>query len=706
MHSSSPVQSLMETFKERGAVRFAEEGRRGPPHDPTYRYSCTVFGDVFLGHGKSKQAAKQDSAKNALQFIGASRRRVHPYMPRMPPFEHRNFMFRPPQMRYPNVDDPYACPPPPPIPPFLMNCGSTNSGRRVLLPHPSPSVFDSPQMNNFSDPPNLSDSNEANAASVSSPVQPLSEFASDDLEVTSDFVKFDDTSKNKEEVAEKTVEIKKQKNKERIMLRILTESSEQQNPVALIHELNPDCEWQFLKVENCGRLISSFTMQLKINDSRFTGIGRTKKLAKMDAAKTALSELYNINLSEIDPTIPKSYVRVDEPLTLDQNLANSIGNAVLQTSKQIFDHSDELKKWSVLASIVLTSDQNAEWFDVLCITSGTKCVRGDNLSMLGYVVGDCHAEILARRCFNLYLYRQINSFLESGYVDTPDYIIERREDLKGFKLKSGIKVHLFVSTAPCGDARVFSPKEEVQIDSHPNRQSRGVLRAKIENGEGTIPVKKESATLTWDGILQGHQRLQFMSCSDKICLWSVVGIQGSLLSHIIDPIYLSSVVVGSLFNYEHLVRAIHGRLNLNFESDAFNSLCEPFRINKAKVAKSVLKEIDEQRQVTKTPPYAVNWIKGDARLEIISCDTGKLIDGSASRLSKKFLFAQFCNLLGRNVSTLQSSPLNSCIPVVYRDAKTSAQNYQKTKTCVMQAFIEQNLGNWIQVPTEIDLFNL
>lgn len=73
--------------------------------------------------------------------------------------------------------------------------------------------------------------------------------------------------------------------------------------------------------------------------------------------------------------------------------------------------------------------------------------------------------------------------------------------------------------------------------------NRGKLQVKIESSQFKMQPY-EKIVQTWDGVLQG-ERLLTMSCSDKILRWNVLGIQGSLLATIIEPIYLNTIVIGN-----------------------------------------------------------------------------------------------------------------------------------------------------------------
>lgn len=42
--------------------------------------------------------------------------------------------------------------------------------------------------------------------------------------------------------------------------------------------------------------------------------------------------------------------------------------------------------------------------------------------------------------------------------------------------------------------------------------------------------------------------------------WNVVGIQGSLMSYFSEPIYFSSIILGSLYHADHLSRAMYQRI--------------------------------------------------------------------------------------------------------------------------------------------------
>ena len=79
--------------------------------------------------------------------------------------------------------------------------------------------------------------------------------------------------------------------------------------------------------------------------------------------------------------------------------------------------------------------------------------------------------------------------------------------------------------------------------------SRGILRTK--------PGRPDSPLTTC------------MSCSDKIASWNWLGIQGCLASAFVEPVYLSSIIIGQMDDDKHAFvlkdcqRAFYDRLTLS-----------------------------------------------------------------------------------------------------------------------------------------------
>ena len=228
---------------------------------------------------------------------------------------------------------------------------------------------------------------------------------------------------------------------------------------------------------------------------------------------------------------------------LPQVLADRVASLVLAKFGELTNNfASPYARRKVLAGVVLTkgSSEDVEDTQVICVTTGTKCINGEYMSNTGMALNDCHAEVVARRCLRRYLLKQLLLHLDPETAHESIFEVRPPELGPGFKVKDGYQFHLYISTSPCGDARIFAPHEmnsgegengsgstngANSADRHPNRKARGQLRTKIESGEGTIPVRSSGGIQTWDGVLQG-ERLLTMSCSDKIARWNILGIQG------------------------------------------------------------------------------------------------------------------------------------------------------------------------------------
>ncbi|KAM8817169.1 double-stranded RNA-specific editase 1 [Rhynchonycteris naso] len=464
------------------------------------------------------------------------------------------------------------------------------------------------------------------------------------------------------------------------------------NPVMILNELRPGLKYDFLS-ESGESHAKNFVMSVVVDGQFFEGSGRNKKLAKARAAQSALATIFHLHLDQTPSRQP--ILSEGLQLHLPQVLADAVARLVLDKFGDLTDNfSSPHARRKVLAGIVMTTGTDVKDAKVISVSTGTKCINGEYMSDRGLALNDCHAEIISRRSLLRFLYTQLELYLNSK--DDQKKSIFQKSERGGFKLKDSVQFHLYISTSPCGDARIFSPHEpilEEPADRHPNRKARGQLRTKIESGEGTIPVRSNVSIQTWDGVLQG-ERLLTMSCSDKMARWNVVGIQGSLLSIFVEPIYFSSIILGSLYHGDHLSRAMYQRIS-NIED-----LPPLYTLNKPLLSGNNA----EARQPGKAPNFSVNWTVGDSTIEVINATTGKDELGRASRLCKHALYCRWMRVHGKVPSNLMRSKITK--PKMYHESKLVAREYQVAKACLFRAFIKAGLGAWVEKPTEQDQFSL
>jgi tRNA-specific adenosine deaminase 1 len=147
-------------------------------------------------------------------------------------------------------------------------------------------------------------------------------------------------------------------------------------------------------------------------------------------------------------------------------------------------------------------------------------------------------------------------------------IFKKTKGLKPFEIDSNIQFHMYISQSPCGDASMthcFKNSNDPDINENGKRlNTLGDVVSKVRNGV----IKGRCG---WDLSYVGALRTKpgktnciptaCMSCSDKIMRWNVLGLQSSLLSALIYPIYLSTIHIGDGFDRTSLERALVTRLD-------------------------------------------------------------------------------------------------------------------------------------------------
>eukprot|EP00794_Sanderia_malayensis_P016706 gene16706-18400_t len=475
------------------------------------------------------------------------------------------------------------------------------------------------------------------------------------------------------------------------------------NPISALNEYAQknqiDLSFEVLNESRGGP--NRFLVAVKMNGKMYNAAsaGNTKD-ARREAADLALREILSKQVQSNASMQPNA----NQMLTNFDRIAMLSNQAFYSISANI---QEKFAGRKVIAAIIMKSysDPNGR---VVSIGTGNRCITGDRLNLEGKTVNDSHAEIICRRAFLHFLYSEIGKFHSKK-----ESLFENGGLNGRLQVKDGVTFHLYISTAPCGDGALFSPRDSATEDPSAvadaprdhapvfSSKQQGLLRTKIEDGEGTIPIDPNDGPQTWDGIVMG-KRLRTMSCTDKVCRWNVLGLQGALLSHLIDPIYLETITLGYLYDHGHLSRAVCCRLQRNNEID--NNLPMPFYLNHPWLGR--VTAYDPPRETEKTNNLSINWFEGCEGVEITDGRSGCCLTRSdnapmSSRLCKASLYQHFKQICAKTTILHHLMEFNT-----YREAKEHAQDFQKAKQVMNKQFTDSRFGTWVKKPRELELFDV
>ena len=444
-----------------------------------------------------------------------------------------------------------------------------------------------------------------------------------------------------------------------------------------------------------------FVIAARFGSQQVTAESTNKKEAKRMAADLALQQ---IRLHQAMLKRCTADTSVPAQSEAGSTFHDYIGNLAHGLHSRLESAAELPQPGRKVIACFIMEDKDTGQADTVSFGSGTRCIAGDMISMNGDVVNDSHAEVVARRGLLRFLYQELQAFYSEKSDEVETIFEALPDDQNGLlKVKDSIKFHLYISTAPCGDGAQFSRTDFKNRDppldhSHCPTMSgkqQGILRTKMEGGEGTIPIG-DASVQTWDGIMQGG-RLRTMSCSDKIARWNVLGLQGALLSLYMTPVYLHSLTLGSLHHHGHLSRAVCCRFK---ELD----VPLPYKVNHP-ILGCVHGGDEMKRHTEKTTNYCMNWVINDQKPEIIDGTNGRPTANNSevpvrSQVSKVSLFSQFLSLAVAANKEHFSEVQN------YSEAKALSSEYRYVKGLLYGYCESSGYGTWLRKPMEQNQFGI
>ncbi|KAL5291632.1 ADAT1 family protein [Megaselia abdita] len=357
------------------------------------------------------------------------------------------------------------------------------------------------------------------------------------------------------------------------------------------------------------------------------------------------------------------------------------------------------KEWTILSAVII-HNKNTNKSKVVSIGTGTRSLPSLKYCELGLIVNDSHAEVIAKRSFQRYIYSELRK---------NDSIFKFNKETKTFDLQEDFSFHFYTSHIPCGDACIVERGEEKVMDKSEPKPK----RKKVEEMFTGAKLLSDSVDkMSQDvGALRlkpgkGEQTLS-MSCSDKLAKWNVLGVQGSLLSSLLSkPVVFESLNLSCDFDEQAVKRAVWKRFG-------FEDISERFPAGKPRIQRGEGVSFDFSYDKEKNAcPNTISWADVEDRPLQVSVNGKRLGVGkkqfydkkSSLDICKRLFMENYVDLVSSKDSLLDKFALTkeSLSKMSYKEVKDLSKDYQKA----LQVLKTKYFKKWTEKNSRLKNFNI